>query len=93
MTMLKIYDARAKVITEAVKKFGVTALPREFNPKALGNVTPRYSWQIDPSKLKITGTGSDAEAGGYPADRDREHGCWRQRNARAGSERSGQRAS
>ena len=52
---LKIYDERAQVITNAVKKFGVTALPREFNPQALGNVTPRYSWQIDPSKLKITG--------------------------------------
>ena len=38
-----------------VKKFGVTALPREFNPQALGNVTPRYSWQIDRSKLNITG--------------------------------------
>ena len=33
----------------------MTALPRQFNPQALGNVTPRYSWQIDPSKLKITG--------------------------------------
>jgi seryl-tRNA(Sec) selenium transferase len=53
--MLKVYDERALVITDAVKKFGVTALPREFNPQALGNVTPRYSWQIDPSKLKITG--------------------------------------
>jgi seryl-tRNA(Sec) selenium transferase len=52
---LKTYDARAQVITDAVTKFGVTALPREFNPQALGNVTPRYSWQIDPSKLKITG--------------------------------------
>ena len=29
---LKMYDARAQVITEAVKKFGVTPLPREFNP-------------------------------------------------------------
>ena len=52
---LRIYDERAQVITDAVKKFGVTALPREFNRQALGNVTPRYSWQIDPSKLKITG--------------------------------------
>jgi seryl-tRNA(Sec) selenium transferase len=52
---LKMYDERAQVITDAVKKFGVTALPRQFNPQALGNVTPRYSWQIDPSKLKITG--------------------------------------
>jgi L-seryl-tRNA(Ser) seleniumtransferase len=54
-TELKIYDARAQVITDAVSKFGVTALPRQFNPQALGNVTPRYSWQIDPSKLHITG--------------------------------------
>ena len=54
-TMLKLYDERAQVITNAVKKFGVTALPRQFNPQALGNVTPRYSWHIDPAKLKITG--------------------------------------
>lgn len=54
-TELKIYDARAQVITDAVSKFGVIALPRQFNPQALGNVTPRYSWQIDPSKLHITG--------------------------------------
>ena len=52
---LRVYDERAQVITDAVKKFGVMALPRQFNPQALGNVTPRYSWQIDPSKLKITG--------------------------------------
>jgi seryl-tRNA(Sec) selenium transferase len=52
---LKIYDDRAQVITDAIKKFGVSALPRQFNPQALGNVTPRYSWQIDPAKLKITG--------------------------------------
>jgi seryl-tRNA(Sec) selenium transferase len=52
---LKIFDDRAQVITDAIKKFGVTALPRQFNPQALGNVTPRYSWQIDPAKTKITG--------------------------------------
>src|SRR5262249_62216235 len=52
---LKMYDDRAQVISDAIKKFGVTTLPRQFNPQALGNVTPRYSWQIDPSKLKITG--------------------------------------
>jgi L-seryl-tRNA(Ser) seleniumtransferase len=52
---LRMYDARAQLISDAVAKFGVTALPREFNPEALGNVTPRYSWHIDPAKLKITG--------------------------------------
>jgi seryl-tRNA(Sec) selenium transferase len=52
---LSVYDARAQVISDAVKRFGVTPLPREFNPQALGNVTPRYSWHIDPSKLNITG--------------------------------------
>jgi seryl-tRNA(Sec) selenium transferase len=52
---LKMYDERAQVITDTVKKFGVTALPREFNPQALGNVTPRYSWQIDRTQLSITG--------------------------------------
>jgi hypothetical protein len=53
--MLRLYDSRAQAITDAVAKFGVTALPRQFNPQALGNVTPRYSWQIDPGKLNITG--------------------------------------
>lgn len=52
---LKMYDARAQVITDAITKFGVSALPKKFNPEALGNVTPYYSWQIDPAKLKITG--------------------------------------
>ena len=52
---LRMYDERAKVITDAIQKFGVTALPRQFNPEALGNVTPRYSWQIDATKLNITG--------------------------------------
>src|SRR5215475_8818188 len=51
---LRTYDERAQVITDAVKKFGVAALPRQFNPQALGNVTPRYSWQIPP-ELGITG--------------------------------------
>jgi len=54
-TELSKYDARAQVITDAIKKFGVTPLPRVFDPQALGNVTPRYSWNIDPSKLNITG--------------------------------------
>lgn len=52
---LRTYDARAKVISDAIEKFGVTALPREFNPEALGNVTPHYSWHIDSTKLNITG--------------------------------------
>ena len=52
---LRMYDARAQVITDALKRFGVVAKPREFNPQALGNVTPRYSWQIDPTKVKIAG--------------------------------------
>ncbi len=52
--VIRSYDARAEVITKAVAKFGVTALPRQFNPNALGNVTPHYSWQIDPSKVNIT---------------------------------------
>jgi seryl-tRNA(Sec) selenium transferase len=52
---LRKYDERAQVITDAIKKFGVTAEPRQFNPQALGNVTPHYSWRIDASKLNITG--------------------------------------
>ena len=52
---LRMFDDRAKLISEAIAPFGVTSLPREFNPEALGNVTPRYSWRIDPARLKITG--------------------------------------
>lgn len=48
------YDSRAKTVTDAIAKFGVTALPRQYNPEALGNVTPHYSWQI-PATLNITG--------------------------------------
>jgi len=52
--VLKMYDARADVITKSIAKFGVTAEPRQFNQQALGNVTPHYSWKIDQAKLNIT---------------------------------------
>jgi L-seryl-tRNA(Ser) seleniumtransferase len=52
--VIKSYDERAAVISKAVEKFGVTAQPRRFNPQALGNVTPYYSWKIDQSKINIT---------------------------------------
>jgi seryl-tRNA(Sec) selenium transferase len=51
---LRMYDARAQVITDAIAKFGVTAQPRQFNPQALGNVTPYYSWKL-PAQSKMTG--------------------------------------
>ena len=53
--VLRMYDERAETISRAVSKFGVTALPRQYNPDALGNVTPTYSWQIDPAKVNMTG--------------------------------------
>lgn len=52
--VLRMYDERAKVISNAISRFGVTSQPRQFNPQALGNVTPYYSWKIDPSRLAIT---------------------------------------
>ncbi len=52
---LRMYDERAAVISRAVARFGVTALPRQFNPNALGNVTPTYAWHIDPAKVKLSG--------------------------------------
>ena len=52
---LKMFDERARVISAAIAKFGVTARPREFNQEALGNVTPHYSWHIDRAKVNITG--------------------------------------
>ncbi|HEX5413530.1 MAG TPA: aminotransferase class V-fold PLP-dependent enzyme [Terriglobia bacterium] len=48
------YDRDAQLITRALKKYGVTELPRRFDPNGLGNVTPYYSWRIDPAKVKIT---------------------------------------
>jgi seryl-tRNA(Sec) selenium transferase len=53
---IRTYDARAEVITKKVAKYGVTPLPRKFDPQALGNVTAYYSWQIDRSKLNISGS-------------------------------------
>jgi L-seryl-tRNA(Ser) seleniumtransferase len=50
---LRTYDERAQVITDAVKEVGVTALPRQFNPQALGNVTPHYSWHIDRCRVEV----------------------------------------
>jgi L-seryl-tRNA(Ser) seleniumtransferase len=52
---LRAYDERARVITDAIQKFGVTAQARQYNPQALGNVTPHYSWKIDRTKLNISG--------------------------------------
>ncbi|SEB70215.1 L-seryl-tRNA selenium transferase [Terriglobus roseus] len=52
---LRMYDERAETISRAVAPFGVTALPRQYNPDALGNVTPTYSWHVDPKKLNMTG--------------------------------------
>ena len=49
------YDNEAATITNAIEKFGVTALPRQYDPDGLGNVTPYYSWRIDKAKVKITG--------------------------------------
>ena len=52
--VLRGYDARAQTVTDALAKFGVTAGPRQFNPNALGNVSPHYSWKIDSTKVKLT---------------------------------------
>jgi L-seryl-tRNA(Ser) seleniumtransferase len=95
---LKTYDERAQVITDAVQKFGVTALPRQFNAQALGNVTPHYSWQIDPSKLNITAPEvmqklsetRPVAIGSMGANATGLHG--RNPDAPAGDNRGGQRA-
>jgi len=50
------YDADAKLITDALQRFGVTEVPRRYDPNGLGNVTPHYSWRIDPSKVKLDRT-------------------------------------
>jgi L-seryl-tRNA(Ser) seleniumtransferase len=48
--MLKIYDARAQKVTDALARFGVTALPRtgKFGESL------RYAWQWDPAKIHLT---------------------------------------
>jgi L-seryl-tRNA(Ser) seleniumtransferase len=53
---MKMYDARARTITNAVTKFGVVALPRIYDPKKLGgDDTPHYQWQWDMAKMPLTG--------------------------------------
>ncbi len=52
--ILRMYDARAQVITDALARFGVTAEPRTYDPEARGNVTPQYSWRWDPAKINLT---------------------------------------
>jgi L-seryl-tRNA(Ser) seleniumtransferase len=52
---LRMYDERAETISRAIARFGVTAMPRQYNPEALGNVTPTYSWHVDPAKVNMTG--------------------------------------
>lgn len=51
---VRMYDQRAQLITDSISKFGVKPLPREFNPQALGNVTPTYSWMV-PSQIDMSG--------------------------------------
>ena len=50
-----MYDARAQVITDALAKFGVTPLPRCYDPEALGNVTPTLQLAMKSSKINLTG--------------------------------------
>lgn len=49
------YDRDAATITKAIERFGVTEQPRRYEPDGLGNVTPYYSWRIDPAKVNLTG--------------------------------------
>jgi L-seryl-tRNA(Ser) seleniumtransferase len=51
---LAMYDARAKVITDAIAKFGVTPMPRRYDRQSLGNSTPHYGWEWDPAKVNLT---------------------------------------
>ena len=52
---MRRYDAKAQVITDALKKFGVT-MSKSYDPKALGNVSPNYTWTWDAAKNKLTST-------------------------------------
>ena len=53
--MMREYDTRAQVITDALAPFGVTAAPRKFDPNARDNVTPDYIWRWDPAQTHLTG--------------------------------------
>ena len=53
--IVSMYDARAQIITGALAQFGVTPEPRQYDPEARGNVTPRYSWRWNPAKIDLTG--------------------------------------
>jgi L-seryl-tRNA(Ser) seleniumtransferase len=48
--MLKVYDARARVITDALAKLEVAALPRTGSY----GESLRYTWQWDPAKFDLT---------------------------------------
>jgi seryl-tRNA(Sec) selenium transferase len=48
---LKIWDARAQVISDAVAKVGVKALPRTGS----FGVSLRYNWAWDPAQINLTG--------------------------------------
>jgi seryl-tRNA(Sec) selenium transferase len=55
VALLKALEIFVNQDYDAIQKYGVTALPRKFDPQALGNVTPYYSWQIDRARLNLTG--------------------------------------
>jgi len=50
---LRMYDARAAVITNALAKYGVT-MTKKYDETALGNVSPEYTWIWDPAKVNLT---------------------------------------
>jgi seryl-tRNA(Sec) selenium transferase len=58
---MRMYDARAQVVTDALARFGVTPLPRKPVPKRIDD--PRFgfdtmghcSYQWDPAKISLTG--------------------------------------
>ncbi len=59
---IREYDAKAQTITNALAKFGVTS-SRSFNPTALSNVSPHYTWTWDPAKVNLTGAQVTAALG------------------------------
>jgi L-seryl-tRNA(Ser) seleniumtransferase len=52
---MKMYDARAQVVADALAKFGVRASPGTYDPGARINVMGYFNYEWDPAKIGLTG--------------------------------------
>ena len=53
---LRMYDERAETISRAIAPFGVTALPRQYNPDALGTPGAAFAMRSSARALRLMGS-------------------------------------